>query len=510
MHRSPAPRSTASSSVRGLGAAENTTDQFFGHSSAKRVSTDAVIAKALRKQYPSLDLVISPSYNINFLAFAAAGHATYTPIADDDTGPGGNLPASLGWTSYVPPARRLDGSPGFLAQGMEFAKFLYKWKDAEFVLYIVDGRDGTSAYPSVRNNYLLTTDVHKANALILDVGKWGNELHDEIWVYDNGGWRKNAELFQSVKNATWEAVILDEKMKKALINDHSTFFDARATYAKLKVPWKRGIIYYGPPGNGKTISIKAMMHTLYAREDPVPSLYVRNFVSWAGPEAAISEIFNKARQLAPCYLIFEDLDSLINDQVRSYFLNEVDGLKGNDGIFMIGSTNHLDRLDPGISKRPSRFDRKYLFPDPDVDQRIAYSKFWQEKLADNKDIEFPDELCKAIADITDGFSFAYMQEAFVAALLAIARRGGEKTDSDFDEREFEKLTIVDDTESEDEEDDEEGIEWVDVWPRDDACAQRRDIKHLALWVEIQKQVAILREGMGKEQATGNSMKTESN
>lgn len=61
------------------------------------------------------------------------------------------------------------------------------------------------------------------------------------------------------------------------------------------------------------------------------------------------EIFNKARQFAPCYLVFEDLDSIVSDQVRSYFLNEVDGLKSNDGIFMIGSTNHLDRLDPGIS-----------------------------------------------------------------------------------------------------------------------------------------------------------------
>lgn len=60
-------------------------------------------------------------------------------------------------------------------------------------------------------------------------------------------------------------------------------------------------------------------------------------------------IFQKARQFAPCYLVFEDLDSIVSDQVRSYFLNEVDGLKNNDGIFMIGSTNHLERLDPGIS-----------------------------------------------------------------------------------------------------------------------------------------------------------------
>lgn len=74
---------------------------------------------------------------------------------------------------------------------------------------------------------------------------------------------------------------------------------------------------------------------------------------WGGPEYSIQQIFNKARQFAPCYLVFEDLDTIVSDNVRSYFLNEVDGLKNNDGIFMIGSTNHLDRLDPGISVSPS-------------------------------------------------------------------------------------------------------------------------------------------------------------
>lgn len=175
------------------------------------------------------------------------------------------------------------------------------------------------------------------------------------------------------------------------------------------------------------------MHALYQRGQSesdkrmtVPTLYVRSLASYGGPEYSLRAIFQKAREAAPCYLVFEDLDSIVNDNVRSYFLNEVDGLKSNDGILMVGSTNHLDRLDPGISKRPSRFDRKYYFPDPDVEQRVAYAKFWQGKLHDNKDLEFPDELCSAIAKITDKFSFAYMQEAFVASLLAIAVRGDKE------------------------------------------------------------------------------------
>jgi hypothetical protein len=292
--------------------------------------------------------------------------------------------------------------------------------------------------------------------------------------------------------AEWSNVILDEDMKKALIADVTNFFDGQKTYQDLQVPWKRGVIYYGPPGNGKTISIKATMHTLYERgasdDDSrlkVPTLYVRTLVGFGGPEFSLRQIFSKARQEAPCYLVFEDLDSIVSDNVRSYFLNEVDGLTSNDGIMMVGSTNHLDRLDPGIAKRPSRFDRKYFFPDPDFDQRVQYAQFWQGKLKGNNDVVFPDVLCKKIAGITDKFSFAYMQEAFVATLLAIAVRGG-----DVDAR------------------------WSG--PHDTLASPTmqarggggddKDVEKLELWVEIQKQVKILKDEMDKNVDDDNATK----
>ncbi|OTB01277.1 hypothetical protein M426DRAFT_323553 [Hypoxylon sp. CI-4A] len=453
---------------------QSVSDAYFEHSSGKRTNTDSVIVKALKEEYPNLELVIAPEDSINLLTYATAGHANLTVI-DEEVG--GSLPSLVSWKIYRPPARRADGATGILADRIIFGKFLYKWQDTEFIIYRVDGRDGLSSYPIVANYYILTTDKAKAHALCVAAGQWSSELHDEIWVFDQGYWQKNAALYQSIMKASWESVILDEDMKKAIINDHVSFFDSKETYNKLQVPWKRGIIYYGPPGNGKTISIKAMMHQLYSREDPVPTLYVRTLTSFAGPESSINQIFTKARQLAPCYLVFEDLDTIVSDNVRSYFLNEVDGLKSNDGIFMIGSTNHLDRLDPGISKRPSRFDRKYLFPDPDLDQRIAYSKYWQLKLSSNEEIEFPNELCTAIAEITDKFSFAYMQEAFVAALLALARQGKGAGVS----REEPLMQDLKD-------------DWVGVLEGD-----HDDLNDLVLWVEIKKQVAILRDSMKEEE-----------
>lgn len=112
---------------------------------------------------------------------------------------------------------------------------------------------------------------------------------------------------------------------------------------------------------------------------------------------------------------------MVTEKVRSYFLNEVDGLQSNTGILMIGSTNHLDRLDPAIAKRPSRFDRKYHFRVPNEHERTLYCQYWHRKLASNQKLDFPEDLCPILAKLTPGFSFAYLKELFVSSLLVLAR-----------------------------------------------------------------------------------------
>ncbi len=225
-----------------------------------------------------------------------------------------------------------------------------------------------------------------------------------------------------MSGASWTDVILSPTMKQNLIDDVQGFFDNQSLYAQFAVPWKRGVILHGVPGNGKTVSIKALMASLYSRPDPIPSLYVKSFETNCQTEQyAIRQIFQMARSMAPCLLIFEDLDSLVSDDIRSYFLNEVDGLESNDGILMIGSTNHLDKLDPAISKRPSRFDRKYHFKIPGEEERKLYTEYWRNKLVKNDTVEFPEELCDVIAKLSEGFSFAYLKELFVMALLTLVR-----------------------------------------------------------------------------------------
>ena len=86
------------------------------------------------------------------------------------------------------------------------------------------------------------------------------------------------------------------------------------------------------------------MNSLSKRETPVPTLYIRSFEGANGNQFSIRNIFSRARLSAPCMLVLEDLDCLVFDRVKSYFLNEVDGIEANDGILIVATTNHCTSL----------------------------------------------------------------------------------------------------------------------------------------------------------------------
>ncbi|EMD40855.1 hypothetical protein CERSUDRAFT_111434 [Gelatoporia subvermispora B] len=366
-------------------------------------------ARALRKLYPGKTVVLSTDYNTNILGFPGA---IIQPTSQTD------LVTSI---VFVPLSRRLGQVAGILSDQIKFGCFRVAWAKYDFILYI-------TRYPYGFGEMVQHYIVHDGpeehiRALLLASGTWHNQLHGEILVFNQGYWNKDHNLWTEVQKANWDDVILKEKFKADLRKDIGGFFESEQLYKSLAIPWKRGLIMYGPPGNGKTISMKAIMKDCDALG--YAPLYVKSFRSWKGEEGAMADVFEKARQMAPCVVILEDLDSLINYANRSFFLNQMDGLEGNDGLLVIGSTNHFDRLDPALSGRPSRFDRKYSFDDPDKDERALYVKYWQSKLKDNKSISFPDSLVDEVAEITEKFSFAYLKEAFVAALVLLAGWEGD-------------------------------------------------------------------------------------
>lgn len=404
--------------------------EFFSKTQGTRWFTEGQIVDSLRRAYPHHHLTVNLAFTCDLIGFAnSRDDISYKPRDNDTSG--------LVERQFIPPMRRYnDEANGAFIGNVVFGSFDYVFEGKSFLVYKVAGHDG-SMYKTVYNYILVAPSkageemnaAEKVEAqkntddLIAAGTKWMLELHDEVLVFDQGFWMKNKGLWSEIQRSNWEDVILEEEKKKNIIDDVLGFFDAQERYAEFGVPWKRGVIFYGPPGNGKTISTKSLMHDVSKQLNPtIESLYVKSFTSFGGPEYGIRAIFSMARQMAPCLLILEDIDSLVSPLVRSYFLNEVDGLESNHGILMIASTNHLEQLDPGIAKRPSRFDRKYVFENPTHGERVQYCDYWRNKLKDNKKVDFPEEMSAKVADITDDFSFAYMKEAFVAALLVIVAK----------------------------------------------------------------------------------------
>ena len=390
-------------------------DDVLRLSSARTADHDLQYLSILREANPGLIVTCIPASNVNLRTFAAAGFAFCELDIKTDSY------ASL--RGYVSPRKRSD--KGQLGEAISFAKYHYHWNSEDFILYTA----GNVQYvlKDCQGSEHVLGPSKTTDALIQAIGDWLMSILDVVWVYDNY-WTQSKELWEQVQKSSWDNVILDEDMKKELTEVANRFFDSKEVYEELGVPWKRGLLFHGPPGNGKTISIRALMHTLYDRKDPIPTLYVRD----APFTYDIGAVFRQARALAPCMLVLEDIETIVTQETRSYFFNEMDGLENNDGLFVVASTNFLDRLDPGLSKRPSRFDRKYNFPLPSEHERTLCCEFWRRKLKSNKSIEFPEKLCPAMAHITSGFSFAFLQECFVATLLVLARERDEAATRAFD------------------------------------------------------------------------------
>ena len=185
----------------------------------------------------------------------------------------------------------------------------------------------------------------------------------------------------------------------------------------------KGVLFYGPPGCGKTLLAKAIANECGA-----------NFISIKGPElltqwfgeseANVRELFDKARAASPCILMFDEMDSIAKtrgsggaggggseagDRVINQILTEIDGVGARKNVFCIGATNRPDILDPAVI-RPGRLDQLIYIPLPDLKSRVAIFKAALRKapLADGVNIE-------VLARSTHGFSGADITEICTAA-----------------------------------------------------------------------------------------------
>ena len=275
------------------------------------------------------------------------------------------------------------------------------------VIFVTWTDDGCKS----RYHWIVADTAEIAEGFFRAVCDWCAEVRGEILVFDDGEWSKSEELFKAIKAASFDNLILPGALKEEIQSDFQRFFSSREMYERYGIPWKRGVILIGPPGNGKTHTVKALINQLKQ-----PCLYVKSLKSQYGTEQeAMRRVFHRARHTTPCLVVLEDIDSLIDSKCRSFFLNELDGFATNTGVVVLATTNHPERLDPAILDRPSRFDRKYYFELPAPAERRAYIVAWSGKL--QHEMRISERIMTEIVSQTEGFSFAYMKELFLSSMM---------------------------------------------------------------------------------------------
>ncbi|EDO05767.1 Transitional endoplasmic reticulum ATPase domain protein [Babesia bovis T2Bo] len=222
-----------------------------------------------------------------------------------------------------------------------------------------------------------------------------------------------------IPETTWEDIGGLEDVKKELIETVQYPVEHPEKFRKFGQASSKGVLFYGPPGCGKTLLAKAIAHECNA-----------NFISIKGPElltmwfgeseANVRELFDKARAAAPCILFFDEIDSIAKtrggpgggsssgseaaDRVINQILTEIDGVNVKKPIFIIAATNRPDILDPAIC-RPGRLDQLIYISLPDLKSRESIFK----AALKNSPLA-PDVNIRRMAEELEGYSGADIAE----------------------------------------------------------------------------------------------------
>ncbi|XP_039205122.1 transitional endoplasmic reticulum ATPase-like [Crotalus tigris] len=287
----------------------------------------------------------------------------------------------------------------------------------------------------------IDADILNAMAVTMD---------DFQWALGQSNPSALRETVVEVPQVSWDDIGGLQEVKRELQELVQFPVEYPDKFLKFGMTPSRGVLFYGPPGCGKTLLAKAIANECQA-----------NFVSIKGPElltmwfgeseANVRDVFDKARQAAPCILFFDELDSIAKargggagdgggaaDRVINQILTEMDGMTNKKTVFIIGATNRPDIIDPAIL-RPGRLDQLIYIPLPDEKSRIAILQANLRKSPIAKDVDL-----NCLAKITHGFSGADLTEICQRACKLAIREAIEMEIKAERERQHQKCAAMDD------------------------------------------------------------------
>ncbi len=253
--------------------------------------------------------------------------------------------------------------------------------------------------------HFFAASPEQVKALIEEVNHLQREMMKTTVTYlvdsDNGVEKKSFEHGERVDR---DDVFLEDTMKSDIFRAIDEFFkDGGSFYKEYGLPFKRGILLYGAPGNGKTTLVRSITGSTSA-----PVIYWQ--ITEHTGSYSVQEVFNTVARMAPAILVIEDIDSM-PEHTRSSFLNTLDGARVRAGLFIIGTTNYPEKIDPALINRAGRFDSTYEIPSPSAEVRRNYLK----KL-DKKEL-FNDDQLDDMTKRTAGLSVSQLNELYMSVAL---------------------------------------------------------------------------------------------
>ena len=232
------------------------------------------------------------------------------------------------------------------------------------------------------------------------------------------------EVLVETPNVSWKDVGGLEDVKRELIEAVEWPIKYPDSFKRIGIRPSRGILLYGPPGTGKTLLAKAV-----AKESEANFIQVKGpslLSMWVGKsEEGVRKIFERARQVAPCIVFFDEVDALagkrgedhgnkVTERVLNQILAEMDGLEDLNDVLVIAATNRPDMLDTALL-RPGRFDRILLVNAPTEEGRLNILNVHTKNMALTNDIKLKD-LAKRTVGYTGADLESLVREAGILAL----------------------------------------------------------------------------------------------
>ncbi len=232
------------------------------------------------------------------------------------------------------------------------------------------------------------------------------------------------EVLVETPNVGWESVGGLDSVRQELQEAVEWPLKYADSFTRMGIRPSRGVLLYGPPGTGKTLLAKAV-----AKESEANFIQVKGpslLSMWVGKsEEGMRKVFERARQVAPCVVFFDEIDALagrrgmeqgtrVTERVLNQLLAEMDGLEDLNDVLVIGATNRPDMLDTALL-RPGRFDKILLVNAPEEDGRLQILQIHTAKMPVAKDISLK-EIAKETAGYTGADLEAVVREAAYFAL----------------------------------------------------------------------------------------------